>query len=102
MGTTKSEICKVVSLSKQIPFKIVEDSVNGFLENLKIEIASGNAIQLRGFGSFSRIKKKSRKVWDPALKIVKVSPEKFKISFKTGKEWTEMTSSFLNNNREGD
>ncbi|MBE7412430.1 MAG: HU family DNA-binding protein [Leptospiraceae bacterium] len=102
MGITKLSICKEISERNSIPLSLVENSVDSFLEILKNKIASGESIQIRGFGSFRRVLKKKRNVWDPIQRITKISEEKFKIHFKSGKEWTELTHSQLSQKSKGD
>jgi len=102
LGITKLSICKEISEKNGIPLPTVEDSVDSFLEILKGKIASGESIQIRGFGSFCRIHKKERNVWDPIQKKVKTSEEKFKIQFKPGKDWTELACSQLSQKSKGD
>lgn len=102
MGLTKLSICKQISEIEKIPLKTVEKSVDSFLQILKEKISTGESIQIRGFGSFFRIFKQKRNVWDPVQKKMKISNEKFKISFRTGKEWTEMACSQLSQKSKGD
>lgn len=102
MGTTKLSICKEISEKNGVPLPVIENSIDSFLNILKDRIASGESIQIRGFGSFCRIYKKERNVWDPIQKKVKTSEEKFKINFRAGKDWTEMACSQLSQKSKGD
>ncbi len=87
---------------QNIPFEIADTNAAGDYAYLKNKIASGESIQIRGFGSFRRVLKKKRNVWDPIQRITKISEEKFKIHFKSGKEWTELTHSQLSQKSKGD
>jgi len=51
---TKSELIeKLASSQSQLERRDVELAVKGILEKMSAELASGNRIEIRGFGSFS-------------------------------------------------
>ena len=81
----KSDIVEQVSLTTGLPKKRVELIINLFIDNITKEVQKGNDVEIRGFGTFSRLYQEKRSVKSPiAGKTIEV-PAKNKISFKASK-----------------
>lgn len=87
---TKSEMIEVLSLKQnQLAYKDVELAVKTMLEQMASTLASGDRIEIRGFGSFSLHYRPPRtgrnpKTGDSVSLIAKYVPH-----FKPGKEMRE-------------
>lgn len=58
---TKAELVKKIASQTGIGQQVVLTVVEGFMENIKSEMADGNEVFLRGFGSFTLKKREEKK-----------------------------------------
>ena len=98
---TKSELIeKLAKKNSQLAEKDVELSVKTILEDMVQTLASGERIEIRGFGSFSLHYRPPRmgrnpKTGDPVSLSAKYVPH-----FKPGKELRDRVNLGLENNKE--
>ena len=82
---TKSELITLIA-SKQphLPAKDVELAINCLIEVLTSSIATGERIEIRSFGGFTRIPRKARQGRNPKTGAAVNIPNKHAIHFKPG------------------
>ncbi len=84
---TKSELIeRIAERQTQLGYKDVELAVKSMLELMAQTLASGERIEIRGFGSFSLHYRPSRVGRNPKTGEPVSLPEKFVPHFKPGKE----------------
>ncbi|WP_457640977.1 HU family DNA-binding protein [Persephonella sp.] len=94
---TKADIVEWILKNKglEVSKKDTTDVVNAIFEKIIEELVNGedgHKVQLSGFGTFI-IKKRAPKIGrNPKTKEEKLIPERFGISFKTGKHLKEALS----------
>lgn len=90
---TRSELIKKISEQKTI---FTEDQVTivvmTLIEIIKDALASGDKVEIRGFGSFRLRTRKSRLGRNPRTGEQVLVPEKHVPFFKTGKELRELVN----------
>lgn len=87
---TKSELIEILSQKqKQLAFKDVELAVKTMLEHMAQTLASGERIEIRGFGSFSLHYRPPRMGRNPKTGESVVLAAKYVPHFKPGKEMRE-------------
>ncbi len=91
---TKSELIEIVA-NKQphLAFKDVELSVKTLLEQMSEALATGERIEIRGFGSFSLHHRPPRIGRNPKTGESVALPGKYVPHFKPGKELRERVNS---------
>jgi len=84
----KSELVKKIAVRlDQLTSKDVDLAVHSLIDMMTNSLASGDRIEIRGFGSFSNHYRKSRLVRNPKTGEVGIhNPGKFVPHFKPGKE----------------
>jgi integration host factor subunit beta len=84
---TKSELIEVlVRKQAQLGYRDVELAVRSMLEHMASTLASGQRIEIRGFGSFSLHYRPSRVGRNPKSGDPVMLPAKYVPHFKPGKE----------------
>lgn len=87
---TKSELIDSLSRKQShLAYKDVELAVKGLLEQMSQALATGNRIEIRGFGSFSLHFRPPRVGRNPKTGESVALPGKFVPHFKPGKELRE-------------
>jgi integration host factor subunit beta len=87
---TKSELINALSMQQpQLQPRDVELAVKELLEQLSAALASGERIEVRGFGSFSLHYRPPRVGRNPKTGATVHVPDKFVPHFKPGKELRE-------------
>ena len=87
---TKSELIEVLSRKQtQLAYKDVELAVKTMLEHMAQSLASGERIEIRGFGSFSLHYRPPRTGRNPKTGDTVVLAAKYVPHFKPGKELRE-------------
>ncbi len=87
---TKSELIEALALKQtQLPYKDVELVVKSLLEQMSQALASGERIEIRGFGSFSLHFRPPRLGRNPKTGTPVDLPGKYVPHFKPGKELRE-------------
>jgi integration host factor subunit beta len=84
---TKTELVKKLAEDCELTLKDAETAVNTFFDCIIRALASGDKVELRGFGSFRTKKREARRGRNPKTgKAVRV-PAKIVPFFKPGKEF---------------
>ena len=90
VSVVKSEL--ITNLAKKL-YKLnekqVADCVNSLLDFMSDKLCQGERIEIRGIGSFERRKHKARKSRNPKTGENLITPTKYSIHFKAGKEMRE-------------
>jgi len=87
---TKSELIEVLARKQnQLPYKDVELAVKTLLEQMSQSLATGNRIEIRGFGSFSLHFRPPRIGRNPKTGESVALAGKYVPHFKPGKELRE-------------
>ena len=87
---TKSELIEILATKqKQLAFKDVELAVKTMLEHMALTLATGERIEIRGFGSFSLHHRPPRMGRNPKTGDSVTLEEKYVPHFKPGKEMRE-------------
>ena len=82
---TKSEIVEKLRRKSGINKKEILYIIDNFLDSIVESVQKGEKVEMRGFGTFYRAKRKERKVYSPiAGKKIDV-PEKAIIAFRASK-----------------
>ena len=90
---TKSElIAALAERQKHLAFADVELAVRNVIEQMSLALASGDRIEIRGFGSFSLHYRPPRTGRNPKSGEKVQVPEKYVPHFKAGKELREPAS----------
>jgi integration host factor subunit beta len=87
---TKSELIdRLAAEQPQLVYRDVELAVKGLLERMADALASGERIEVRGFGSFSLHHRPCRTGRNPKTGASVEVPDKYVPHFKPGKELRE-------------
>ncbi len=93
---TKSELIDILSRKQsQLPYKDVELAVKTILEHMALTLASGERIEIRGFGSFSLHYRPPRMGRNPKTGEAVSLGSKYVPHFKPGKELRERVNQGL-------
>jgi DNA-binding protein HU-beta len=83
---TKADIVDIVAKNTGITKMDTEAVVNQMLDTIREALKSGNAIELRGFGSFKVVKRAQRKARNPTTNEEVIVPERHMPTLKFSKE----------------
>lgn len=87
---TKSELIEILTAEQpQLGYRDVELAVKGLLERMASALASGERIEVRGFGSLSLHHRPSRIGRNPKTGDTVKVPDKFVPHFKPGRDLRE-------------
>ena len=87
---TKSELIeRIAQRQSQLAYKDVELAVKSILEQMALTLATGNRIEIRGFGSFSLHHRPARVGRNPKTGEPVSLPGKYVPHFKPGKQLRE-------------
>jgi len=81
----KTELIEVIATRSKTTKAQATTMLNGLLEVIQETIASGNDVQLVGFGAFSVSERASREGRNPATGVTMTIPPKKVVKFKPGK-----------------
>ncbi len=96
---TKSELIEqIVAKQKMLSAKDVELAVKTILEQMSKALATGDRIEIRGFGSFSLHFRAPRKGRNPKTGDTVQLAGKYVPHFKPGKEMRERVNESMNKN----
>ena len=87
---TKTELIKEAANKLGVTEKSVAETTNCLLEVIAQALEKGDAVRLRGFGTFER---KARSGFNPGTKEVVQIPASKTVSFKVGKELKDRVNS---------
>ena len=98
---TKSELIEFIAEKQnnqsQLPLKDIETAVKLLLEHMSDALASGERIEIRGFGSFSLHYRAPRTGRNPKTGDSVVLEGKYVPHFKPGKEMRDRVNEGMNN-----
>jgi integration host factor subunit beta len=95
---TKSELIEIIAQKQpHLAYKDVELSVKTMLEQMSQTLASGERIEIRGFGSFSLHYRPPRIGRNPKTGDAVALPGKYVPHFKPGKELRERVDQQIKN-----
>ncbi len=83
---TKSELIDVLAAAQDLPYKDVEEAVRKTLDRMSTALATGERIEIRGFGSFSLHYRPPRIGRNPKTGDSVALAGKYVPHFKPGKE----------------
>lgn len=83
---TKRELVKTISERLAMPNAEVAAVIQGFMDQLVEELASGNRLEFREFGIFDLKQRRARKARNPRSGEKVMVPSKTVVVFKAGKE----------------
>jgi len=87
MNLTKKSICKRVADKLDFRQMDVHAVIDEFLSHVERAFVEGVDVELRGFGSFRIVQRKSRIGRNPKIPNLSMAvPEHFAVKFKAGKE----------------
>ena len=94
---TKSEFIEILSEKhNQLSLSDVESAVKIMLEHMAQTLATGERVEIRGFGSFNLHYYAPRKGRNPKTGEVLTLSPKYKAHFKPGKELKERVNNSVN------
>ena len=100
---TKSELIeRIAQKQTQLAYRDVELAVKTVLEHMAERLASGERIEIRGFGSFSLHYRPGRVGRNPKTGAPVSLPAKYVPHFKPGKELRERVDGRARGTRKGD
>jgi DNA-binding protein HU-beta len=86
---TKAEAISIIADKTGVDKANVSTTIEAFFETVNETLASGDAIYVRGFGSFVNKKRAEKKARNISQKTTVTVPEHFIPSFKPSKEFVE-------------
>jgi integration host factor subunit beta len=90
---TKQELVETIAKSNGLTRKVAQEAVETVFESIVEAIASGDKVELRGFGSFKARQRDGRTGRNPKTgEVVTVLPKRVPV-FKAGKELKAMVDS---------
>lgn len=92
---TKAEVISIVADKTGLDKVSVSVALEGFFDAVKDSLAEGEAIYVRGFGSFVNKKRAAKKARNISKNITVEVPEHFIPSFKPSKEFSEQVKSSI-------
>ena len=87
---TKSDICYRVGMDEGIPEITVLQVLDGIVKTIKRNVALGETIELRGFGTFAPVHKKARKARHIKTNTEMIVPARTEVRFKPSKKWQQI------------
>lgn len=95
---TKSELIEKISAKQQLSVKDVELAIKTIIEHMSQSLATGERIEIRGFGSFSLHYREPRKGRNPKTGEAVELTGKYVPHFKPGKEMRERVNLSIHQN----
>ncbi|MFN4084872.1 MAG: HU family DNA-binding protein [Spirosomataceae bacterium] len=90
---TKAEAIAIISEKTGVDKASVSATLETFFSTVKETLASGDALYVRGFGSFVNKKRAAKKARNISQKTTVTVPEHYVPSFKPAKEFSEQIKS---------
>jgi len=94
----KTELIEAVATHSNTTKAQTTTLLNGLLEVIQDAIASGNDVQLVGFGTFSVTERAAREGHNPATGVPMTIPAKKVVKFKPGKTLSDAAASVKKTN----
>jgi DNA-binding protein HU-beta len=86
---TKAEVISIIADKTGVDKAVTSITVEAFFQTVKQTLSEGEAIYVRGFGSFVNKKRAEKKARNISQKTTVTVPEHFIPSFKPSKEFVE-------------
>lgn len=86
---TKAEVISIISDKTGVDKALTSVTVEAFFETVKEQLGAGEAIYVRGFGSFVNKKRAEKKARNISKKTTVTVPAHYIPSFKPSKEFVE-------------
>jgi DNA-binding protein HU-beta len=86
---TKAEVISIISEKTGVDKAVTSITVESFFQTVKEQLASGEAIYVRGFGSFVNKKRAEKKARNISKKTTVTVPAHFIPSFKPSREFVD-------------
>jgi DNA-binding protein HU-beta len=86
---TKAEVISIVSEKTGVDKAVTSITVEAFFQTVKDQLASGEAIYVRGFGSFVNKKRAEKKARNISKKTTVTVPAHYIPSFKPSREFVD-------------
>ncbi len=90
---TKAEVISIISEKTGVDKAVTSITVESFFQTVKEQLASGEAIYVRGFGSFINKKRAEKKARNISKKTTVTVPAHFIPSFKPSREFVDEVKS---------
>lgn len=81
----KTQLIEEISISTGFSKKKVEIIINLFIDKILEEVQNGKEVEIRGFGTFSKLRQGKRKIKSPIAGQEIEVPAKEKINFRPSK-----------------
>jgi DNA-binding protein HU-beta len=86
---TKAEVISIISEKTGVDKAVTSITVESFFQTVKEQLTSGEAIYVRGFGSFVNKKRAEKKARNISKKTTVTVPAHFIPSFKPSREFVD-------------
>lgn len=86
---TKAEVISIISDKTGVDKSVTSITIEAFFQTVKETLSGGDAIYVRGFGSFVNKKRAEKKARNISQKTTVTVPAHFIPSFKPSKEFVE-------------
>jgi DNA-binding protein HU-beta len=86
---TKAEVISIISEKTGVDKAVTSITVESFFQTVKEQLASGEAIYVRGFGSFVNKKRAEKKARNISKKTTVTVPAHYIPSFKPSREFVD-------------
>lgn len=86
---TKAEVISIISEKTGVDKAVTSATVEAFFETVKEQLSGGEAIYVRGFGSFVNKRRAEKKARNISKKTTVTVPAHYIPSFKPSKEFVE-------------
>ena len=94
----KTELIEAIAIRSETTKAQTTLMLNGLLEVIQETMASGNDVQLVGFGTFSVTERASREGRNPATGVTMTIPAKKVVKFKPGKALSDAAAAIKKTN----
>ncbi len=88
----KAKLIEQISKMSKLPKAACKKALEAFIKSIGMSLKGGKSVVLTGFGTFSSIKRKSRKGVNPATGQRMQIPAKTVAKFKPGKALRDMVA----------
>ena len=85
MSTTKRELVQRIARKTGLQQNVIKRVIQGFLDEIINELARGNRLEFRGFGTFDTVRRKERLARNPRTGEQVNVPAKTVVQFKVGR-----------------
>ncbi|MCF8105908.1 MAG: HU family DNA-binding protein [Desulfohalobiaceae bacterium] len=83
--TTKADLINAIAKESGLTQAASEKALNACLKSIKESFRRGKRVSLKGFGSFTVVRRKEREAWNPHTGEKMIIPSKNVVKFNPGK-----------------